>query len=111
MKGLEEFLEIVLQTPLLLSDSRLHLFLQSNLSLTKIEKCALGKTRFTVAEAIQRSSGGCISRIEDKASSDSDYESSSSSGAGLSVDTATRDSPLPFNESSDRDPDLFSCLS
>ncbi|KAM7384038.1 hypothetical protein PAMA_011405 [Pampus argenteus] len=111
MKGLQEFLEIVLQTPLLLSDSRLHLFLQSDLSVTKIEKCALGKTRYTVAEAIQRSSSGYISRLEDKASCDSDCESTSSSGLGLSVDTAIRESPLPFSESSDRDPELFSCLS
>ncbi|XP_053190473.1 sorting nexin-10A [Scomber japonicus] len=74
MKGLQEFLEIVLRTPLLLSDSRLHLFLQSDLSLTKIERCALGKTRYTVAEAIQRSSSGYISRLEDKASFESDCE-------------------------------------
>uniref|UniRef100_A0A3Q1ESG9 Sorting nexin 10a n=1 Tax=Acanthochromis polyacanthus TaxID=80966 RepID=A0A3Q1ESG9_9TELE len=58
MKGLQEFLEIVLHTPLLLSDSRLHLFLQSDLSTAKIERCARGKTRYTVAEAIQRSSSG-----------------------------------------------------
>ncbi|XP_042291472.1 sorting nexin-10A isoform X2 [Thunnus albacares] len=111
MRGLQEFLEIVLHTPLLLSDSRLHLFLQSDLSLTKIERCALGKTRYTVAEAIQRSSSGYVSRLEDKASCDSDCESSSSSGFGLSVDTAMRESPLPFLESPDKDPELFSCLS
>lgn len=64
----------VLHAPLLLSDSRLHLFLQSDLSITKIEKCALGKTRYTVAEAIQRSSSSYISRLEDKISCDSDCE-------------------------------------
>lgn len=64
----------VLRAPLLLSDSRLHLFLQSDLSITKIEKCALGKTRYTVAEAIQRSNSSYISRLEDKASCDSDCE-------------------------------------
>ncbi|XP_070778235.1 sorting nexin-10A [Enoplosus armatus] len=111
MKGMQKFLENVLHTPLLLSDSRLHLFLQSDLSITKMEKCALGKTRYTVAEAIQRSSSGYSSRLEDKASCDSDCESSSSSGLGLSVDTPLRGSPLPFFESSDRDPELFSCLS
>ncbi|TMS17947.1 Sorting nexin-10A [Larimichthys crocea] len=68
MKGMQAFLEIVLQSPLLLSDSRLHLFLQSELSITKIEKCVRGKTRYTVAEAIQRSNSGYISRLEDKAS-------------------------------------------
>lgn len=109
MKGLQEFLEIVLQTPLLLSDSRLHLFLQSNLNITRMEKCALGKTRYTVAEAIQRSSSCYNSRLEDKASCDSDCESSSSSssGFGQSVDHPWRGSPLPFVSS---DPEL-SCHS
>ncbi|XP_070703035.1 sorting nexin-10A [Pempheris klunzingeri] len=112
MKGMQEFLEIVLHSPLLLSDSRLHLFLQSDLSITKIEKCACGKTRYTVAEAIQRSKSGYTSRLEDKASCDSDCESSSSSsGLGLIVDTPLRGSPVPFFECSDRDPELFSCLS
>ncbi|XP_044027015.1 sorting nexin-10A isoform X2 [Siniperca chuatsi] len=100
MNGMQKFLEI-----------RLHLFLQSDLSITKMEKCALGKTRYTVAEAIQRSSCGSISRLEDKASCDSDCESSSSSGLGLSVDTPLRGSPLPFLKSSVRDPELFRCLS
>ncbi|CAG5890611.1 unnamed protein product [Menidia menidia] len=104
MKGLEEFLENVLQTPILLSDSRLHLFLQSDLSTARIERCVLGRTRYTVAEAIQRSSRGCISSPEDKLSSDSDCESSASSGLGLSIDTATRDSPLPFLHSSEGEP-------
>ncbi|XP_032366219.1 sorting nexin-10A isoform X1 [Etheostoma spectabile] len=91
MKGFQEFLENVVQIPLLLSDSRLHLFLQSDLSVTKMAKCASGKTRYTVAEAIQRSGSGCISRLEDKASFDSDCESScSSSGLGGSVDTPVR---------------------
>ncbi|KAI9526894.1 hypothetical protein NQZ68_035167 [Dissostichus eleginoides] len=71
MKGFEEFLESIFENPLLLSDSRLHLFLQSDLSITRIERCASGKTRYTVAEAIQR----CISSSEDKAAScDSDCE-------------------------------------
>lgn len=128
----------VLRAPLLLSDSRLHLFLQSDLSITKIEKCALGKTRYTVAEAIQRSNSSYISRLEDKASCDSDCErydveqnsvcilkntfqclmlnwpfhlfpshsSSSSSGLGVSEDSSLRGSPLPFFESSVRDPEL-----
>uniref|UniRef100_A0A3Q1H4E4 PX domain-containing protein n=1 Tax=Anabas testudineus TaxID=64144 RepID=A0A3Q1H4E4_ANATE len=111
MKGLQEFLESVVQTPLLLSDSRLHLFLQSDLSTSKIEECARGKTRYTVAEAIQRSSCGYMTRLEDKASCDSDCESTSSSGLGLSVDTSARHSPLPFLESPDRDHQLFSSLS
>ncbi|KAM8766256.1 sorting nexin-10A-like [Acanthopagrus schlegelii] len=111
MKGMQEFLEIVLREPLLLSDSRLHLFLQSDLSITRMERCALGKTRYTVAEAIQRSSSGFISRLEDKGC-DSDSESCSSSlSCGLSVDTSLQGSHLTFFESSDREPELFPCLS
>ncbi|XP_036948042.1 sorting nexin-10A [Acanthopagrus latus] len=111
MKGMQEFLEIVLREPLLLSDSRLHLFLQSDLSITRMERCALGKTRYTVGEAIQRSSSGFISRLEDKGC-DSDSESCSSSlSCGLSVDTSLQGSHLTFFESSDREPELFPCLS
>lgn len=111
MKGLQEFLEIVLHTPLLLSDSRLHLFLQSDLSITKIERCAHGKTRYSVAEAIQRYRSDYISRIEDKASFDSDYESSSSSGLGLSLDSSVQGDPLLILQSSVKEPELCSCLS
>ncbi|KAM4725253.1 sorting nexin-10A [Anableps anableps] len=103
IKGLQEFLENVLQNPLLLSDSRLHLFLQSELSITKIERCANGKTRCTVAEAIQQSRSGYTSS-EDKSSCDSDCESAASSGLGLSIDTMAQDSPVPFLHSSERDP-------
>ncbi|XP_024115152.1 sorting nexin-10A [Oryzias melastigma] len=98
MKGLQEFLDNILQVPLLLSDSRLHLFLQSGLSITKIMKCSLGQTRYTVAEAIQRSSTGCIKSLEDKATYDSDCESSSSSGLGLSIETQVQEDPLRFCE-------------
>nr|XP_023673389.1 sorting nexin-10B-like isoform X1 [Paramormyrops kingsleyae]XP_023673390.1 sorting nexin-10B-like isoform X1 [Paramormyrops kingsleyae]XP_023673391.1 sorting nexin-10B-like isoform X1 [Paramormyrops kingsleyae]XP_023673392.1 sorting nexin-10B-like isoform X1 [Paramormyrops kingsleyae]XP_023673393.1 sorting nexin-10B-like isoform X1 [Paramormyrops kingsleyae] len=54
MKKLQQFLEELLDIPLLLSDSCLHLFLQSELSVSKIEACASGLTRYSVAEAIQR---------------------------------------------------------
>lgn len=40
--------------PLLLSDSHLHLFLQSQLSIAQMDACVHGLTRYTVAEAIQR---------------------------------------------------------
>lgn len=39
---------------MLLSDSCLHLFLQSHLSVRNIEACAEGKSLYTVAEAIQK---------------------------------------------------------
>ncbi|MGH0146317.1 UNVERIFIED_CONTAM: hypothetical protein FKN15_016988 [Acipenser sinensis] len=46
--------EICVHNTSLLSDSRLHLFLQSKLSPTKIEACVSGQTKYTVAEVIQR---------------------------------------------------------
>lgn len=64
----------VLHTPLLLSDSRLHLFLQSDLGIAKIERCALGKSRYTVAEAIQRTGTSCVRLLEDKRSGGFDCE-------------------------------------
>ncbi|KAG8010126.1 Sorting nexin-10A [Nibea albiflora] len=53
MKGLQRFLEQILHNPLLLSDSCLHLFLQSQLSVSKMQACAAGKTHYSVAQAVQ----------------------------------------------------------
>ncbi|XP_054638066.1 sorting nexin-10B [Dunckerocampus dactyliophorus] len=53
MAGLQRFLEQILQSPLLLSDSCLHLFLQSQLSVAKMEDCAAGRTHYSVAQAVQ----------------------------------------------------------
>ncbi|KAJ8290672.1 hypothetical protein GJAV_G00016170 [Gymnothorax javanicus] len=95
MKGLQEFLDAILQNPLVLSDSCLHLFLQSQLSINKMEACATGQTRFSVDQAI-RCCGGELRRFHsveelprgDKPYSDSDTESTSSSGLGRSSDAA-----------------------
>ncbi|XP_070691448.1 sorting nexin-10B isoform X2 [Pempheris klunzingeri] len=54
MKGLQKFLEQILQNPLLLSDSCLHLFLQSQLSVSMIQACAAGRTPYSVVQAVQR---------------------------------------------------------
>ncbi|XP_028835234.1 sorting nexin-10B [Denticeps clupeoides] len=62
MKGLQQFLGIIVQNPLLLSDSCLHLFLQSQLSVSRIEACVAGRTHYTVAQAIQ-SSGPTVMRF------------------------------------------------
>ncbi|XP_062841760.1 sorting nexin-10A [Trichomycterus rosablanca] len=119
MEGLQKFLEEVLHMPLLLSDSHLHLFLQSQLSITKMEACVQGQTRYTVAEAIQRSV--CDTRFpledESKSFSDSDSESSSSVLA-FRVDPAT---PIEMSSQDGRlahhvlamesQPELFKCLS
>ncbi|XP_073341266.1 sorting nexin-10B isoform X2 [Pagrus major] len=53
MKGLQKFLENIVQNPLLLSDSCLHLFLQSQLSVSKMQACASGRTRYSVAQAVK----------------------------------------------------------
>lgn len=54
VRGLQDFLNKVVQCPLLLSDSRLHLFLQTQLTPEEIEACASGQTTYTVEEAIQK---------------------------------------------------------
>ncbi|XP_041649890.1 sorting nexin-10B [Cheilinus undulatus] len=54
MKGLQKFLEQILQSPLILSDSLLHLFLQSQLNMSNMQACAAGRTRYSVAQAIQK---------------------------------------------------------
>ncbi|XP_051850688.1 sorting nexin-11 isoform X3 [Antechinus flavipes] len=51
-QGLQHFLEKVLQNVVLLSDSQLHLFLQSQLSIPEIEACVQGRSPMTVADAI-----------------------------------------------------------
>lgn len=83
MEGLQRFLEQVLQSPLLLSESCVHLFLQSRLSVAKMEACAAGRTRFSVAQAIQSSglapprfpSTEDLSKGSGASSSSSDYDS------------------------------------
>lgn len=107
MQGLQQFLEAVLQTPLLLSDSRLHLFLQSHLSIAKMDACAQGHTHYTVAQAIQRCGGDARFPFEEqhqeedsKTCCDSDCDSTTSSGLGSSIEPATLvEEDLSHNES------------
>ncbi|KAA0710257.1 Sorting nexin-10A [Triplophysa tibetana] len=96
MQGLEQFLQEVLETPLLLSDSRLHLFLQSQLSIAKMDACAQGQTHYTVAQAIHRCP--CDARFpleeqcheeDSKTFWDSDCDSTTSSGLGHSLGPST----------------------
>ncbi|KAK7139188.1 hypothetical protein R3I93_016349 [Phoxinus phoxinus] len=99
MQGLQQFLEAVLHTPLLLSDSRLHLFLQSQLSIAKMDACAQGLTHYTVAQAIQRCIGDARFPVEEphqeedsKTCCDSDCDSTTSSGLGNSIGPVEEDS-------------------
>ncbi|XP_053309116.1 sorting nexin-11 [Spea bombifrons] len=50
--GLQQFLEQAVQNMVLLSDSQLHLFLQSQLSQSEIEACVQGRKSYTATEAI-----------------------------------------------------------
>ncbi|XP_040208831.1 sorting nexin-10 [Rana temporaria] len=54
IRGLQEFLNKVVQCSLLLSDSRLHLFLQTQLTPEEIEACVSGQTKYSVADAIHK---------------------------------------------------------
>ncbi|XP_061446144.1 sorting nexin-11 isoform X1 [Rhineura floridana] len=51
-QGLQQFLEKVVQNVVLLSDSQLHLFLQSQLSVPEIEACVQGQGPLSVTDAI-----------------------------------------------------------
>lgn len=73
MEGLRKFLEAVVHNPVLLSDSCLHLFLQSQLSIKKIEACAEGRSRYTVSDAIH-SFGSGIKRFDSELEEDPEDE-------------------------------------
>ncbi|XP_056628147.1 sorting nexin-11 isoform X2 [Triplophysa dalaica] len=51
-KGLQSFLDKLLHMTVCLSDSQLHLFLQTQLPIKHIEDCVQGHTPYTVTEAI-----------------------------------------------------------
>ncbi|XP_063815686.1 sorting nexin-11 isoform X3 [Pseudophryne corroboree] len=51
-QGLQQFLEQAVQNMVLLSDSQLHLFLQSQLAVAEIEACVQGRRSYTATEAI-----------------------------------------------------------
>ncbi|XP_034466123.1 sorting nexin-10B [Hippoglossus hippoglossus] len=78
MTGLQGFLKQIVHNPLLLSDSCLHLFLQSKLSVSKIKACAAGRTHFSVAQAVERCGLRRFHSLDDlqKICCDSDSDSS-----------------------------------
>uniref|UniRef100_A0AAA9T6F3 Sorting nexin 10 n=1 Tax=Bos taurus TaxID=9913 RepID=A0AAA9T6F3_BOVIN len=92
-QGLEDFLRKVLQNALLLSDSSLHLFLQSHLNSEDIEACVSGQTKYSVEEAIHKfalMNRRFPEEEEGKKENDIDYDSeSSSSGFGHSSDDSS----------------------
>ncbi|XP_072927916.1 sorting nexin-11-like [Hemitrygon akajei] len=78
-QGLQQFLQRVLHTTVLLSDSQLHLFLQTQLSTAQMESCVQGRTSFSVNEAIL-SGAHCGNSLARQAEADGPigYESESS---------------------------------
>ncbi|CAG6015600.1 unnamed protein product [Menidia menidia] len=104
MKGLQKFLEKILQSPFLMSDSCLHLFLQSQLSVSNIEACVAGRTPFSVVQAVRRSGLRRFHSEEDLQkdlcmSCDSDSDSSECRNPekgikGLSADKSKRTASL-----------------
>ncbi|XP_060798246.1 sorting nexin-10A [Neoarius graeffei] len=120
MEGLQKFLEGVLKMPLLLSDCHLHLFLQSQLSIAKMEACVQGQTSYTVAEAIQHYVYDTHFPLEDESKSLCDYdcESTTSSCLGISAGPAA---PIEMSSQNGSprhqflamalDPEPFRCLS
>ncbi|XP_053116219.1 sorting nexin-10 isoform X2 [Hemicordylus capensis] len=94
-QGLQEFLQKILQCPVLLSDSRLHLFIQTQLCPDDIEECVSGRTKYSVADAIhefanlkRRFPVEHEERKNEENYADSDSESSSS-GLGHSSDDSS----------------------
>lgn len=90
-KGLQNFLELVLQKMVLLSDSHLHLFLQSQLSMTEIETCVQGKTPYTITEVILK------------------YAMSNQHGTVNEEETLTPEVHFFVGCDSERTPDLLAC--
>ncbi|XP_026225931.1 sorting nexin-10B [Anabas testudineus] len=97
MKGLQKFLEQILLSPLLLSDSCLHLFLQSTLSVSKMEACAAGKTNYSVAQAV-RSCGLRRFRSEENLQKDPSLSCDSDSDSSDCRDSEPRIKDLAINK-------------
>uniref|UniRef100_G3P089 Sorting nexin 10b n=1 Tax=Gasterosteus aculeatus aculeatus TaxID=481459 RepID=G3P089_GASAC len=97
MKGLQKFLEQILQNPLLLSDSCLHLFLQSRLSVSKMQACAAGQTLYSVAQAVQRC-GLRRFRSEEDMQKDPSMSCDSDSDSSECTDPELRNKDFPTNK-------------
>ncbi|XP_060636860.2 sorting nexin-11 [Anolis sagrei] len=87
-QGLQQFLEKVLQNVVLLSDSQLHLFLQSQLSIPEIEACVQGRGPLSVTDAILRYAMSNCGWVQEEDSHSAllvrgDFSSSSDGGSHL----------------------------
>ncbi|XP_008111685.1 sorting nexin-11 isoform X1 [Anolis carolinensis] len=87
-QGLQQFLEKVLQNVVLLSDSQLHLFLQSQLSIPEIEACVQGRGPLSVTDAILRYAMSNCGWVQEEDSHSTllvrgDFSSSSDGGSHL----------------------------
>ncbi|XP_078454307.1 sorting nexin-10-like [Lampetra planeri] len=65
-QGLQNFLHRIVKMVIVLSDSRLHLFLQSRLSVSEMDACVSGLTSFSVHDAIMcQQRAGCRFPMEE----------------------------------------------
>ncbi|KAG2460943.1 SNX11 protein, partial [Polypterus senegalus] len=69
-KGLQQFLERVLKMTVLLSDSHLHLFLQTQLSVTAIEQCVQGCGPHSVTGAILAYASSNLGWVQEEGAGD-----------------------------------------
>ncbi|XP_026529402.1 sorting nexin-10 isoform X2 [Notechis scutatus] len=84
---------MVLQNPVLLSDSRLHLFVQTQLSPEDIEACVSGNTKYSVAEAIH--DFACLKRrfpVEHEEKKKENYADSDSESSSCGLEHSGDDS-------------------
>ncbi|XP_002719364.1 sorting nexin-11 [Oryctolagus cuniculus] len=102
-QGLQHFLEKVLQSVVLLSDSQLHLFLQSQLSVPEIEACVQGRSSVTVSEAILRyAMSNCGWAQEERQSSSHLATGDQPRSCCFLPRSGRRSSPSPPSEEEDR---------
>ncbi|XP_028675248.1 sorting nexin-11-like [Erpetoichthys calabaricus] len=69
-KGLQQFLERVLKMTVLLSDSHLHLFLQTQLSVTVIDQCVQGCGPHSVTGAILAYASSNLGWVQEEGAGD-----------------------------------------
>ncbi|XP_033025464.1 sorting nexin-11 [Lacerta agilis] len=108
-QGLQQFLEKVVQNVVLLSDSQLHLFLQSQLSIPEIEACVQGRGSLSVTDAILHyamSNCGWVQEEESHSAllAKGDFSSSSVESHPHWSDISMEDSQLESPDSEEEEP-------
>ncbi|CAI5790162.1 sorting nexin-11 isoform X2 [Podarcis lilfordi] len=108
-QGLQQFLEKVVQNVVLLSDSQLHLFLQSQLSIPEIEACVQGRGSLSVTDAILHYAMSNCGWVQEEDSHSTllakgDFSSSSVESHPHWSDISMEDSQLESPDSEEEEP-------